>query len=66
MKAKTPCEWLQSDEGSDAWETDCGHKFVLNEGTPEDNGLKYCCYCGKVLTYTVRYRGTKWRAAQSS
>ena len=40
------CAWHES-EGS--WETDCGHGFIINEGTPKGNDMNYCCYCGRVL-----------------
>jgi hypothetical protein len=33
----------------DHWETSCGHAFTVLEGTPRDNGMKYCCYCGRTL-----------------
>jgi hypothetical protein len=45
------CEWEEDAEGN--WETDCGHMFVLNEGTPSGNKMGYCCYCGKSLTEKV-------------
>lgn len=40
------CSW---EEVGEAWETTCGHSFMLNDGTPSDNGMRYCCYCGKPL-----------------
>lgn len=47
--ARPMCRWVQEDEGSDLWETACKHYFALNEGTPSDNAMEYCCYCGKHL-----------------
>jgi hypothetical protein len=47
-----PCHWYQDgDEDSDKWAASCGrHRyFQLNDGTPTDNHMKYCCYCGKPL-----------------
>jgi hypothetical protein len=41
------CAWTWSEEG--AWATSCGNLFVLNDGTPKENGMNYCCYCGKKL-----------------
>ena len=38
------CAWRE-DEG--VWETDCGETFVLNDGTPYENGMRFCCFCGK-------------------
>ena len=49
------CQWLISElrEEGDIWQTDCGHEFVLNEGTPSYNGAKFCPYCGKKLVERV-------------
>jgi hypothetical protein len=44
------CEWV-GDNRDGALETTCGHVFELNHGTPRENGMKFCCYCGKPLTY---------------
>ena len=47
------CEWVQEDPfgsgDSCIWQTDCGHEFVFDEGTPSDNGAKWCLYCCKKL-----------------
>lgn len=43
------CEWAQEDESSDAWDTSCGHTFLINDGTPSENDMCYCCFCGKTL-----------------
>jgi hypothetical protein len=43
------CEWAQEDESSDAWDTGCGRTFLINDGTPPENGMCYCCFCGKTL-----------------
>jgi hypothetical protein len=40
------CEWEDDD---DCWATSCGQLFVINDGTPSQNGMKYCCYCGGEL-----------------
>lgn len=45
------CNWYQDgDETSDAWATRCGQMFGLDDGDPFDNGMRYCCFCGKPLT----------------
>jgi len=41
------CDWVEEYDGP--WHTECGESFSLDEGTPKDNGMKYCCYCGKKL-----------------
>jgi len=45
------CQWRQRDdwEGSAFWDTDCGETFVFTEDTPIENGLRFCCFCGKPL-----------------
>jgi hypothetical protein len=46
------CHWVQDGhEDSETWAASCSrHRyFSLNEGTPKDNHMKYCCYCGKPL-----------------
>jgi hypothetical protein len=45
----TACTWAQDGEDSDTWGTSCGQFFTLNEGSPADNDMRHCCYCGKSL-----------------
>jgi hypothetical protein len=42
------CTWTQ-DEWDGHWETSCKHAFCIDEGTPADNEMHFCCYCGKPL-----------------
>lgn len=42
------CRWRQ-DEDDGAWDTTCGERFEIIDGTPQENGMKFCCYCGKEL-----------------
>ena len=49
MEQEEFCRW---DGLSGLWITDCGRYYVINEGTPEENGMIYCCYCGKKITPT--------------
>jgi len=32
---------------SDVWETECGQSSCFNEGGPGEDGIDFCCYCGK-------------------
>ena len=48
-KRKPACLWSRADEDTDTWETACGHAFTLNDGTPTDNQIAFCCYCGREL-----------------
>jgi len=41
------CVWKQDDQNR--YETACGNLFGLYEGTPNDNYMGYCCYCGEKL-----------------
>lgn len=41
------CEWREDSDGN--WDTECNNAFVLIEGTPYQNNMQFCCYCGKGL-----------------
>ena len=43
------CHWKVEDNESDCWDTSCGSSFIINDGTPSENDMYYCCYCGKSL-----------------
>lgn len=44
------CTWQQDgDSDSGVYGTSCHHYFNLEDGTPEDNKMRWCCYCGKKL-----------------
>ena len=47
------CKWTNEVEPlcgpSDFWATSCGNTWVLIEGTPGENKMKYCPYCGRRL-----------------
>lgn len=45
---KKGCVWKQ-DEIHGHWDTSCDNAFMLDTGTPKENGMNYCPYCGKVL-----------------
>lgn len=50
-RAAKVCEWKQdTDYETEIWHTSCGEAFVFNEGGPDENFLKFCCYCGGRLT----------------
>lgn len=42
------CVWSQSWEGG-MWETGCKHAFEVNDGLPSENGMQFCCFCGRTL-----------------
>lgn len=42
------CIW--SEDGEDGpWATKCGHYFAITDGTPKENEMAFCCFCGKEL-----------------
>lgn len=41
------CEWTEDEDGN--WTTECEHIFVLNEGSPVENEMQFCCFCGRSL-----------------
>lgn len=41
------CLWTQDIDGN--WKSSCNNIHVLIEGTPRENGIRFCCYCGKEL-----------------
>lgn len=61
MKA---CAWAQEPDGG-PWQTSCGNEFELIDGTPRDNGMAYCCYCGGSLEQ-IEYTDEAERAAGAS
>jgi hypothetical protein len=50
---KDYCLWTQEDDWSDLsmWNTSCGEGYMINDGTPRENKMNYCCFCGKKLHY---------------
>jgi hypothetical protein len=49
---KGNCEWKEWDnpDNDGQWDTSCNNTFTLICGTPYDNDMRYCPYCGKLLT----------------
>jgi hypothetical protein len=54
-----PCVWHQDGDGSDMWGSECGRYFRLDDGTPSDNGMRWCCHCGKPLETSVHEEGVE-------
>lgn len=42
------CGWVIDHDG-EAWDTGCGQVFVINDGTPKENGILFCPYCGRKI-----------------
>ena len=41
------CTWTEDANG--IWHTDCGEAFEIQTGSPGQNGLRFCCFCGRKL-----------------
>jgi|WetSurMetagenome_2_1015567.scaffolds.fasta_scaffold328114_2 hypothetical protein len=46
------CVWSR-EEITGCFDTSCGQAFVLNDGTLVENGMRFCCYCGKTIVEVV-------------
>ena len=44
--AKT-CQWSEDLDGN--WDTACGECFTFTDGGPNENKVRWCCYCGGEL-----------------
>lgn len=44
----SPCIWT-SDPIDGGWDAACGDKHWLTDGTPADNNMRFCPYCGRRL-----------------
>jgi hypothetical protein len=42
----TVCRWTHDDPERSVWTTSCGHAWQMLDGTPAENGMRFCCYCG--------------------
>ena len=42
------CQWTE-DEYDSIWTTECGKTFQFTTDGPNENGTKFCCYCGGTL-----------------
>jgi hypothetical protein len=47
------CLWREDFDGN--YDTDCGQAFTMIDGTPTENNMRFCCYCGSVL-FEVKYQ----------
>lgn len=53
------CEWEAEVEDSGVWEGSCGAAWVLLNGGPAENEMKFCPGCGKPVVIAVEYGDTK-------
>jgi hypothetical protein len=43
------CDWKENEDGQ--WPTGCGHCFDFIDDGPEENGFKFCPFCGGMLFF---------------
>ena len=41
------CTWTEDANGF--WDTSCDNAHTIINGTPADNLMRYCCYCGHLI-----------------
>jgi hypothetical protein len=46
---KPKCEWTRIDTDFNYWRSSCGEEWALDDGTPTENKMRFCHYCGKPL-----------------
>lgn len=44
---QSTCVWKQDDDGN--WDTQCDNLFIIIDGTPAENSMQFCPYCGKTI-----------------
>lgn len=49
VEQESECEWKLEDSESNLYVTECVNRHLIFEGTPEENGYKYCPYCGRKI-----------------
>ncbi|CAJ6699855.1 Uncharacterised protein [Burkholderia pseudomallei] len=54
------CSWTFADCRSDIWETSCGKDVALDD-TPQEYGMRYCCYCGGRLFSFAEKKCKVWK-----
>lgn len=41
------CVWRKEDDEWNSWTSDCDQTWCFEEGTPKENNVRYCHFCGK-------------------
>ena len=58
MNPETECGWRYDPQDfamhpeGNHWATSCGELHEFFDGTPRDNGHRYCPYCGRTIHVT--------------
>lgn len=48
MTQLSACLWVE-DAHKDCWDTNCGEKYVIMAGSPKENNMRFCPFCGRTL-----------------
>jgi hypothetical protein len=48
-KNDATCIWRIDDANENTWEGECGNSWIFDDGTPADNSMRFCPFCGKKL-----------------
>lgn len=50
-KKQQTCKWTPNEayDSDYCWETECGKAYSILEGTPMENDMKFCVFCGGKL-----------------
>lgn len=51
------CNWSEDEDGN--WHTGCGEMYIILEGTPSENRMNFCLYCGKPLRQILYKNGSE-------
>lgn len=51
------CKWTEDEDG--LWNTECGGTFEITEGTPRENEMVFCPYCGKSIEEIAYHETTE-------
>jgi hypothetical protein len=57
IKNKSFCVWKENEDG--AWATNCGQLFEVSNGTPEENGMLFCHFCGRKIHENKYFSGER-------
>ena len=49
VEPKSECKWKLEDAEGNLYATECKNRKLIFEGTPKENGYRYCPYCGRKI-----------------
>lgn len=49
IQGEVSCTWTLDPDG-ELWDTGCGQAFCLSDGTPKENDMIYCPFCGNRIS----------------